>query len=177
MELGALVCTPMDPGCARCPVAGFCDAHSRGVVARFPEVAPRRKVRSRRDLAVAFFAGSRVLMGKRRDGEVWGGLWELPRVTLRDDEADEDAVRRLGRELLGCAARSSGVLIARTKHTVMNERIELRVFEGSLRGEPRSRGHAEIRWVSAGELEALALPSPQRRVASPLVERISARGR
>jgi 8-oxo-dGTP pyrophosphatase MutT (NUDIX family) len=119
---------------------------------------------------------ARVLVGKRRPDQVWGGLWELPRVTLLPGESDEDAVRRLGRELLGCAARlraeAGSAPLAATRHTVMSERIELRVLEGTLRGGPRARIHTELRWVSAAELASLALPSPQRRVAAEVVSRI-----
>src|SRR5262249_51791458 len=94
------------------------------------------------------------------------------RVTLLEGESDEDAVRRLGRELLGCAAQSSPHVLARTRHTVMDERIELRVLEGKLRGSPRARRHEELRWVTGDELCSLALPSPQRRVAAAVIEMI-----
>jgi A/G-specific adenine glycosylase len=177
MELGALVCTPSAPDCARCPLTRHCEAHSRKEIERFPELAPRARPRARRDLAIAVHARGRVLVGKRRAGDVWGGLWELPRVTLLEGESDEDAVRRLGREVLGCAARATEHLVARTRHTVMDERIELRVVEGKLRGTPRAKLHAEIRWVRGDELASLALPSPQRRVAASVTERISERGR
>ncbi len=179
MELGALVCSPTSPSCAECPLAAACAARAAGDVTRFPELAPRAKPKARRDLALAVVARARVLVAKRRADEVWGGLWELPRVTLLADESDADAVRRLGRELLGCAARleGGGSPIAATRHTVMRERIELRVVEGTLRGRPRAKGHSELRWVSADELAELALPSPQRRVAASLGQRISERGK
>jgi A/G-specific adenine glycosylase len=179
MELGALVCTPTRPRCGECPVRASCAALERGEVERFPEMAPRATPRKRRDLALAFFESAKVLVGKRRDDEVWGGLWELPRVTLLAGESDDDAARRLGREVLGCAARlgKATAPVATTRHTVMNERIELVVLEGALRGKPEPRGHAELRWVRAGELGRLALPSPQRRVAKAVTERISERGK
>jgi A/G-specific adenine glycosylase len=169
MELGALVCSPTNPLCAECPLAAFCEARAKGETARFPELAPRAKARSRRDLALAFFERGRLLIGKRRADEVWGGLWELPRVTLLEGESHEDAARRLGREILGCAATlGEREPYAKTKHTVMSERIELVVLEGRLRGKPRARGHAELRRVSEAELLEMALPSPVRRVAASL---------
>jgi adenine-specific DNA glycosylase len=30
MELGALVCTPKKPACAKCPVSKYCQANLRG---------------------------------------------------------------------------------------------------------------------------------------------------
>ncbi len=173
MELGALVCAPRSPRCEECPVARHCEARAAGDAERFPELPPRAKARSRRDLALAFFERGRVLLGKRHEGAVWGGLWELPRVTLLEGEPDEDAARRLGRELLGRGARlRGGETLASVRHTVMRERIELRVVAGELDGRPRSRGYAELRWVGVEELGSLALPSPQRRVMARVSARI-----
>jgi A/G-specific adenine glycosylase len=167
MELGALVCTPDKPACERCPVAAHCAARREGSVDRFPELAPRALVRARRDLALAFAREGALLLARRRSDAVWGGLWELPRVTLLADEPDADAARRLGREILGCAVSLAGLAspIASARHVVMREKIELRVLTGRLKGEPLARAHDELRWARPGEFATLALPSPQRKVA------------
>jgi adenine-specific DNA glycosylase len=133
-------------------------------VARFPELAPRAKARERRDLALVFLQDGKLLVGRRRDDAVWGGLWELPRVTLLENEPLADAARRLGREVLGTGATLAGSAeLARVRHTVMNERIELRVLPGALKGEPEPRGHAELRWIAAAERAGLPWPSPQKK--------------
>ena len=164
MELGALVCQPGEQArCGDCPLASLCHARRAGDVARFPELAPRAAVQSRRDLAVALSRDGCVLLGRRHDDAVWGGLWELPRVTLVAGEPDSDAARRLGREVLGAGVALVGKAVARVKHTVMRERIELAVFAGKLKGTPEARGHAELRWVALGEVGSFALPSPQRK--------------
>jgi len=177
MELGALVCAPTSPRCEECPVARHCGARAQGEVERFPELAPRAKAKSRRDLALLVAREGRALFARRRADEVWGGLWELPRVTLLAGESDADAIRRLGRELLGCAARPGEGPLAATRHTVMRERIELRVIAGTVRGEPRALKHEELRWVSPREIDGLALPSPQRRVAAAVKKQLDQRAR
>jgi A/G-specific adenine glycosylase len=178
MELGALVCQPGGQArCGDCPLERMCEARAAGEVERFPELAPRPAARARRDLALAFFDDGRVLVGRRRDDDVWGGLWELPRVTLLEGESDRDGARRLGREILGSAAAlASEDVVARVRHTVMNERIELRVFEGTLRGEPEPKGHAELLWLEVDRSSELALPSPQKKAIETL-KRTLLRGR
>lgn len=177
MELGALVCSPGQAArCGECPVEKLCRAREAGDVARFPELAPRAEVRARRDLAVVFSRDGRVLLGQRHAEAVWGGLWELPRVTLLEGESGTDAARRLGREVLGAGATlEAGPALARVKHTVMRERIELSVQRGKLRGEPEPRGHAELRWVEPAGFQRLAVASPQKKalaaVARALAER------
>lgn len=81
MELGATVCRPRQPACARCPLAGLCAARAAGD----PERLPRRR---RRDavpelVRVAVLAHRRdgaLLLGRRPKGGLLGGLWELPAV-------------------------------------------------------------------------------------------------
>ncbi|MGH7729627.1 MAG: A/G-specific adenine glycosylase, partial [Candidatus Eiseniibacteriota bacterium] len=42
MELGATICTPRSPACARCPVRALCRARSLGRVDRYPPAVKRR---------------------------------------------------------------------------------------------------------------------------------------
>jgi A/G-specific adenine glycosylase len=171
IELGALVCMPGAAAlCGDCPLARACLARARGTVHERPVKPPRPRPRARADLALAIARDGRVLVGRRRDDEVWGGLWELPRTSLVDGESREDSARRIGRELLGVAAALAGEgPIATARHTVMNERISLEVWPARLRGEPRARGYAELAFVDERAWGELALPSPQRRVAPSVV--------
>jgi A/G-specific adenine glycosylase len=73
MELGALVCLPLQPSCSKCPVAMMCSA--RGPVATKP--------RQTRNKAVQHYALIRrrdcVLLKRRpRHSSLMPGMWELP---------------------------------------------------------------------------------------------------
>ena len=73
MELGALVCLPLQPMCSQCPVAALCC--TRGPVAREARQARRKAVQHyalvrRRD---------RVLLSRRpHHSSLMPGMWELP---------------------------------------------------------------------------------------------------
>jgi A/G-specific adenine glycosylase len=81
MDLGATLCTRKRPGCARCPLAPICAAHRAGIAERLP-VPKAKRARPRRATVVMLLrAGeSEVLLEKRPDAGIWGGLWGLPEV-------------------------------------------------------------------------------------------------
>jgi A/G-specific adenine glycosylase len=44
MDLGATLCTPRSPDCARCPLAKYCQARALGVQEQRPAAAPRKAI-------------------------------------------------------------------------------------------------------------------------------------
>ncbi|KAJ8899346.1 hypothetical protein K2173_018320 [Erythroxylum novogranatense] len=105
MELGAIICTPMNPSCSLCPVSSHCRAYSISkedksvVVTDYP--AKVLKVKQRKeysavcvveilgshDIVEGQNTGSRFLLVKRPNEGLLAGLWEFPSITL-DKEAD-----------------------------------------------------------------------------------------
>lgn len=93
MELGATVCTPRQPDCGACPLAGFCRARIRGLTAVIPE---RRKKRApvRIEIAAAIFldgAGRTLVVdpdgATPRNGtadlaSLFSRLWQFPAVVV-----------------------------------------------------------------------------------------------
>ncbi|MDF1666417.1 MAG: NUDIX domain-containing protein, partial [Planctomycetota bacterium] len=167
MELGSLICRPGELAqCKACPISDSCKALAQDIVATLPKKAPRKKAKARLDRALAICRNGKILYGERKKGEVWGGLYELPRVVVVGDELIEASATRIGRELLGRKAHSTkSEPIATTKHGVMNEKITLEVYAGKIHGKVSAKGYAKLQWVSIGEIDNLALPSPQKKVA------------
>ena len=86
MELGALVCTPKNPDCAKCPLAKLCAAKKDGSWADYPvkkgkKELPVRKVTS----VIVKDAKGRVLLVQNREGGLLKGLWELPTIESAAD--------------------------------------------------------------------------------------------
>ena len=81
MELGALVCTPANPGCAACPLRTTCAARRDGAQGDYPARAAKKALPVRRVTAVVVKdAEGRVLLVQNREGGLLKGLWELPAV-------------------------------------------------------------------------------------------------
>jgi A/G-specific adenine glycosylase len=161
MDLGQLVCTPQRPACGVCPLAALCVARARGSVARYP----RRKARPAAVrvcvAAACAIRGQRTLL-VRGESSPMRGLWQFPGAT------PADAVRRLGRRLtpLGVALDRRGP-VARARHTIMNRRLDIRVYPARDVGHPKSkvRSAKSARWFTPRGLDAAAIPTLTRRVA------------
>jgi A/G-specific adenine glycosylase len=120
MELGATTCVPSGPLCLVCPVSAWCGALRHG---RVDELPPARKAarRKRLELAVAVVQrqGS-VLLARRPEGGLFGGLWELPCA-----EASPDGERALQR-LLGPKATVGPELVV-VQRTLTHRELVLRL--------------------------------------------------
>jgi A/G-specific adenine glycosylase len=86
MDLGAKVCTRARPDCSRCPIAEDCVAARDGRQSELPSPRPRR-VRPQREVRVVVVKDkeNRILLERRPEVGVWGGLYSLPELS-NDEE-------------------------------------------------------------------------------------------
>jgi A/G-specific adenine glycosylase len=79
MDLGATVCVRRKPLCAFCPLSEWCIARQAGCQEEIPAPRPTRARRSRQVfMLVAVREDHAVLLERRPESGVWGGLWCLP---------------------------------------------------------------------------------------------------
>ena len=104
MDFGALQCTPAQPRCGDCPLAGRCLALAAGTVGVRPVKQGRAKVRDRWFNYLHVTCGGQTLLHRRGGGDIWQGLYEFPLIET-DKAADfaELAATAAFRELLGNA--------------------------------------------------------------------------
>jgi A/G-specific adenine glycosylase len=99
MDLGATVCTRNRPACALCPMSTDCIAALEGRQAELPGKKMRRYRPAREATLLIAQIGSNastaVLLERRPDSGVWGGLWSPPQFAS-DSDALEWCVREFG---------------------------------------------------------------------------------
>ena len=79
MDLGATVCTRRKPLCAYCPLSDGCVAKGTGQQHELPSPRPARQRRARKVfMLVAVREDGSVLLERRPETGIWGGLWCLP---------------------------------------------------------------------------------------------------
>jgi A/G-specific adenine glycosylase len=168
MELGALTCTPRDPGCPRCPVRRFCKAFRSERVSRFPRRQATGAIPTRRVAVGVVFRGKRVLITRRATGGLLGGLWEFPGGKIRRGESARAACRREVAEETGIAVEVLSRL-ARVSHAYTHFRVKMEVFYCRyLSGEVRLKGPVDHRWIIPGKLDRFPLPGANRKFV-PLI--------
>src|SRR5690606_15438160 len=109
MELGATLCRPRSPDCGACPLQAVCLAYREGGPERYP--ARRGRASSPvevRAAALLVAPGRGVVLRRRPEGGLLGGLWELPSVAGHGPGAAAALARLLAGG--GFAANPGGVV-------------------------------------------------------------------
>ena len=94
MELGATICRPKNPRCEHCPVSAQCVAFETGTQTNLPVRKPRKAVPHHHIAVGVVRDGDRVLITRRKEEGLLGGLWEFPGGKVREGERADDACRR-----------------------------------------------------------------------------------
>ena len=158
MELGALVCRPMAPACGECPVADACSAFAAGTPQDFPRRNARREVPTQRIAIGVVAREDRVLITRRAEAGMLGGLWEFPGGKVLPDESPAEACRREIREEVNLDVEV-GERIARVKHAYTHLKVEIDVYSCRYTGgEVRLDGPTDHRWILLEETTQYAFP-------------------
>lgn len=161
MDLGATVCIPGTPDCARCPLSSFCDAFKTGDAADLP-VLPKAKPQKVIPYALLIIrSGDRVLMRQRTE-RLLQGLWCFP---LLDGESSAE-------ELLPIACKKlhlslSPLRDAGTARHVFTHQIWLmHIYETD--AEASASAPAGYEFVPVSRLKDLTLPAAMNAAAALL---------
>ena len=161
MDLGATVCTRAKPCCESCPLAEGCIALRDGLVRQLPSAKPAKTIPTRETVMLILRdAHGRVLLERRGPQGVWPGLWSLP------EAAGIDAAWRQARR----HARIDDVQALPPFIHVFSHyklRVEPLLFDGATAARSIA-DNLGLRWCDAGELAALGLPTPVRKLLQNL---------
>jgi A/G-specific adenine glycosylase len=97
MELGATVCTPRSPKCDACPIARGCVARETGRTESIPAVRKKSAVKQWKRVALVAERDGAILLARRKDHLVFGGLWEPPGVDGSGPRTAALLAKRFGR--------------------------------------------------------------------------------
>lgn len=158
MELGATVCRPRTPLCPECPVASCCEAFATGRQGELP-VRDKKKAVPHYHIAVGIVhREGRVLITRRPDEGLLGGLWEFPGGKVQPGESAADACRREIREEVNLDVDVTDHL-TRVEHAYTHFRIGVDVFACTYTaGDLKLHGPVDYRWVVSEELDNYAFP-------------------
>lgn len=170
MELGSLVCTPVDPDCRRCPASKLCHAHREGIVHEIGRTKKRLKFTEVREAAVVVRKQGKVLLRQCGADERWSGLWDFPRFAI-DSEGPLFAKREIEQKV----ERQTGVTcclgpqLKTIKHGVTRFRITLDCYEATQTGgRLRNTRQMPARWITPAELVDYPLSTTGRKIAKLL---------
>ncbi len=153
MELGALVCTPVQPKCSECPVSSLCQALQALDDPAILPVKASKKQKPHYDIAVALIErNGRILIDQRPANGLLGGLWEFPGGKLEKGETLEKCVERQVQQDLKLKICVQAPFIT-LKHAYTHFRITLHAFFClHLDGEAQPQKATDCKWVNQEEI-------------------------
>ena len=85
MDLGATLCTRSKPKCVECPVSNECLAFAKNETALYPNPSPKKLLPTKRTFFMVLKnQKGEVLLERRPETGIWGGLWSLPETDVPD---------------------------------------------------------------------------------------------
>ena len=171
MELGALVCLPRNPTCSRCPLQSACLANKFDLQHDRPVRKTKKAPPHYQVAAGVIIRDDLVLVAKRPQKGLLGGLWEFPGGTQEKDEDLLDTLRREIKEELDLEIEV-GNHIGTFSHAYTHYSVTLNAYLCKLlTQEIKLNYHTEYRWVSTGELPDYPMGKLDRMIAERLASR------
>jgi A/G-specific adenine glycosylase len=179
MDLGAMVCVRGRPVClgtpTACPLHDICQARAAGTTDRIPAPRPRKVLPERAATVLVLIHQQSVLLERRPEQGIWGGLWSLPEIAA--GPADEDAhpvAEGQARRAARAYGEPGGALPgASLSHTFTHFRLQIhaRCFAmAATHATPSAQGAAtHAQWHAFDALSSVGLPAPIRTLIEGLL--------
>lgn len=161
MDLGAGVCVRRQPRCAACPLHSDCVAHRRGLTDRLPVPKPKKALPRRKTIMLVLQHAGEVLLEKRPDTGIWGGLWCFPEVA-RSEDIEKICAQRFGARVT--VLKPLPVL----EHGFTHFRLSITPQQLHVTAlVPRAAEPGHI-WLPLAEARTAAIPAPVKRILASL---------
>ncbi len=149
MELGELICIPGNPRCESCPIQQQCRALAEGKQTVLPLRLPKTKKKIEERIVLIAEEDGKVLLTKRPEQGLLGGLWEYPNVLADSkDEAIEKFLQEYGLKV--SLTETEGL----AEHVFTHIRWKMQIYKGKVND---ADGFAALRrpfiWASREQLE------------------------
>jgi A/G-specific adenine glycosylase len=168
MELGAMVCTPQNPQCPKCPLRNQCDAKKQGRQHELP-VRQKQKALPHYTIVVGVvYKGDKILIDKRRQNALLGGLWEFPGGKKKSGESFKAAVTREVNEETGIEV-TVGKRLCIVKHTYSHFKITLHAYLCEYEsGTAKPLGCDAVKWIGLTYLNKYPFPAANLKIIKEL---------
>lgn len=174
MELGRTICKPRSPLCRECPIQDYCLAFQRGVQEARPVKKKKAPTPHYHVTAGLIRNGNgELLIAKRPDNKLLGGLWEFPGGKQENGETLQECLKRELHEELGIQIEV-GAFFVKVNHAYTHFKITLHLFECLYLpegGQPQALQCADWRWVTETDLSRYAFSAADRQVIDALNHR------
>lgn len=150
MDLGATICLPGTPDCARCPLNKTCDAYAQGDAELLP-VRSAAKPPKPVPMGVALVTHHGRILVQQRDAALLKGLWVF--LLLENDDTSEGLQKKLRSMGIETAFKAD---LGEARHVFTHRIWNMRIYHFEAAEIHKKPGY---RLVTADELAALPMPT------------------
>ena len=168
MDIGATICLPGTPDCARCPLRRQCDACAREDADLLPVRAAAKPPKPVRMGVGIILCGDRALVCQRQEA-LLRGLW----VFLLSEGNDTPEALQKKAKALGLSVSLVREL-PEAKHVFTHRVWHMRLFHFAADTAPEIPG---CQWVDARGLSALPLPTAMKKARQQAADLLTAAGK
>ena len=149
MDLGATLCNK-NPECTLCPLKKTCLAFQKNKVHLIPAPRPQKKIPTQSTHMVIIKHHDEVLLLKRPQGGIWGGLWSLPQFENTSNTSKAWVKKYFELE--------TSVLEENLKASTTFTHFKLDITYSILEAKSR-RSKIPHTWLSLNHIEGAAIPA------------------
>jgi A/G-specific adenine glycosylase len=161
MELGAMVCTPLNPKCKSCPIMTLCEGVQTNIQEFLP-VKTKNKSKVSMSMEVAWVTYKEKIMLTRRPEEgMLGGLWGFPIVEKELPQLGQSIKLEL-EEQYGLQVNLEGVK-GQAKHIFTHRIWQMTLFHYTAKKDILIE-YPEIMWVTYEEMLQFPMPTAFRKL-------------
>lgn len=157
MDLGATLCTRGKPQCNACPLSSSCGALAQNLTKDLPTSKPKTISPQKQTTMLLLRHGNEVLLEKRPQSGIWGGLWSLPEIADHEIAA-EVALRRFAFEV------ESEEPLAIVNHAFTHFKLAITPQPCRLTSKPQQVNAPNLIWLSIDDAIGAAIPTPVRNI-------------
>jgi A/G-specific adenine glycosylase len=161
MDLGATICTRVNPLCSECPLQARCVALATQRVLELPTPKPKKMIPTKRVIMLVPIHEQHVLLQKRPMTGIWGGLFSLLELPF---EIDLD-VKLAARYHLRDVGEIQAVTALRTfVHTFSHFKLEINPYRCDLASRFTFAGENTFVWYDLNQCHNAPLPAPIKKI-------------
>ena len=161
MDLGATLCTRTKPKCSACPINASCVALANDLTNKLPTPKPRKVLPEKSTIMMIIIHQNEVLLEKRPQTGIWGGLWSLPEIEMHEI-ASEVAQSRLGLEVEVTEP------FAIVNHAFTHFKLAITPQPLQLVKQTLHARSPNMIWLPINEAISAAIPTPVRKILQSL---------
>ena len=171
MELGALICSPKNPACDRCPLNADCLAYQLNLQSDRPVRKGKPPVPHLQVTAAVIERNAMVLLAKRPPEGLLGGMWEFPGGKQEKDETLPETLAREIKEELD-AVIEVGEHLGTYHHAYTHYKVTLHAYHCHLISEDlKLNYHTDMDWVALDNIDSYPMGKLDRTIANKLISR------